>query len=66
FPLLADEDHAVAEAYGVWVEKTMYGRKYMGVERSTLLIGEDGRVLRAWRKVKPEGHAELGAAALGA
>ena len=66
FPLLADEDHAVAEAYGVWVEKTMYGRKYMGVERSTFLIGEDGRVLQAWRKVKPEGHAELVAAALGA
>jgi peroxiredoxin Q/BCP len=66
FPLLSDEDHAVAEAYGVWVEKSMYGSKYMGVERSTFLIGEDGRVLEAWRKVKPEGHAELVAAALGA
>lgn len=66
FPLLADVDHAVAEAYGVWVEKSMYGRKYMGIERSTFLIGEDGTVLEAWRKVKPEAHAEMVAAALGA
>jgi peroxiredoxin Q/BCP len=66
FPLLSDESHAVAEAYGVWVEKSMYGRTYMGVERSTFLIGEDGRVLDVWRKVKPTGHAELVAAALGA
>jgi len=66
FPLLADEDHAVAEAYGVWVQKSMYGRTYMGIERTTFLIGEDGRVLEAWRKVKPKGHAELVAAALGA
>jgi peroxiredoxin Q/BCP len=66
FPLLSDEDHAVAEAYGVWVEKRMYGREYMGIERSTFLISEDGRVLEAWRKVKPEGHAELVAAVLGA
>lgn len=66
FPLLADVDHAVAEAYGVWVEKSMYGRKYMGIERSTFLIGEDGAVLEAWRKVKPKGHAELVATALGA
>ena len=64
FPLLADEDHAVAEAYGVWAAKSMYGRKYMGIERSTFLIGEDGRVLEAWRKVKAEGHAELVAKAL--
>ena len=66
FPLLSDEDHAVAQAYGVWVEKSMYGRRYMGIERSTFVIGEDGRVLEAWRKVKPEGHAELVAATLGA
>ncbi len=59
FPLLADGDHAVAEAYGVWAEKSMYGRRYMGIERSTFLIGEDGKVLEAWRKVKAEGHAEL-------
>ena len=65
-PLLADEDHAVAEAYGVWVQKSMYGRTYMGIERTTFLIGEDGRVVEAWRKVKPKGHAELVAAALGA
>jgi len=66
FPLLADEDHAVAEAYGVWVEKSMYGRTYMGIERSTFLIGEDGIVLEAWRKVKAKGHAELVAEVLGA
>jgi peroxiredoxin Q/BCP len=66
FTLLSDEDHAVAEAYGVWVQKSMYGRSYMGIERSTFLIGDDGTVLEAWRKVKPEGHAKLVAAALGA
>jgi thioredoxin-dependent peroxiredoxin len=66
FPLLSDQDHAVAEAYGVWVKKSMYGRTYMGIERSTFLIGEDGRVVAAWRKVKPKGHAELVATALGA
>jgi len=66
FPLLADEDHAVAEAYGVWAQKSMYGRAYMGIERSTFLIGEDGRVLEAWRRVKPKGHAELVGRALGA
>lgn len=65
FPLLADEDHAVAGAYGVWVQKSMYGRTYMGIERSTFLIGEDGRVLEAWRRVKPKGHAELVGRALG-
>ena len=64
FPLLADEDHAVSEAYGVWKEKSMYGRKYMGIERSTFLIDEEGRVMEAWRKVKPEGHAELVASRL--
>ena len=53
FPLLADEDHAVAEAYGVWTEKSMYGKKYMGIVRSAFLIDEDGRIARAWYKVKP-------------
>lgn len=57
FPLAADEDHAVAEAYGVWVEKSMYGRKYMGMERSSFLIGADGMVKAVWRKVKPAEHA---------
>lgn len=56
--LAADEDKAVARAYGVWVEKSMYGRKYMGVERSTFLIDGTGRVARAWRKVKVPGHAQ--------
>jgi peroxiredoxin Q/BCP len=54
FPLLADEDHAVAEAYGVWVEKSMYGRKYMGIERSAFLIDEKGKVLHAWYKISPK------------
>ena len=58
FPLLADEDHAVAEAYGVWKEKSMYGRKYMGIERSTFLIDEEGRVADVWRRVKPKEHAD--------
>ena len=56
--LASDEDKGVLEAYGVWVEKSMYGRKYMGVERSTFLISEDGKILKAWRKVKVPGHAE--------
>jgi peroxiredoxin Q/BCP len=59
FPLLADEDHRVAEAYGVWKEKNMYGKKSMGIERSTFLIDEDGKILEAWRKVSPKDHAEL-------
>ena len=54
----ADEDHAVATAYGVWVEKSMYGKKYMGVERSTFLIDPSGRIARMWRKVKVPGHAK--------
>jgi peroxiredoxin Q/BCP len=57
FPLLADEDHSVAEAYGAWGKKKMYGREYEGVLRSTFLIGEDGRVEKAYRKVKPAEHA---------
>jgi thioredoxin-dependent peroxiredoxin len=55
--LAADTDKAVATAYGVWVEKSMYGRKYMGVERSTFLIDKKGRIARSWRKVKVPGHA---------
>jgi peroxiredoxin Q/BCP len=58
FPLLADEDHAVCGQYGVWVEKNMYGNKSMGVERSTFVIGRDGKIARAWRKVKVAGHVE--------
>jgi peroxiredoxin Q/BCP len=58
FPLAADESKSALEAYGVWQEKSMYGRKYMGVERTTLLIGADGRIARVWRKVKVPGHAE--------
>jgi peroxiredoxin Q/BCP len=57
-PLASDEDGRVSEAFGTWVQKSMYGRKYMGMERSTFLIGADGRVLKAWRKVKVPGHAE--------
>jgi peroxiredoxin Q/BCP len=56
--LAADEDKAAAVAYGVWVEKSMYGRKFMGVERSTFLIDKGGRVVRSWRKVKVPGHAQ--------
>jgi peroxiredoxin Q/BCP len=58
FTLLADTDHSVAEAYGVWVEKSMYGKTYMGVERSTFVIGPDGVVQRVFRKVKPAEHAD--------
>ncbi|WP_181703689.1 peroxiredoxin [Chthonobacter albigriseus] len=54
----ADEDRKVIEAYGVWVEKSMYGKAYMGVDRSTFLIGRDGKVAKVWRKVKVPGHAE--------
>jgi peroxiredoxin Q/BCP len=59
YPLLADEGHAVAEAYGVWVEKSMYGKKYMGVERSTFIIGPDGTLEHVLHKVKPGEHLEL-------
>ncbi len=58
FPLASDEDHAVAEKYGTWVEKSMYGRKYMGMERSTFLVGADGKVLKSWRKVSVTGHSD--------
>ncbi len=57
-PLISDADGAISNAFGTWVEKSMYGRKYMGMERATYLIGADGRVLKAWRKVKVPGHAE--------
>ena len=53
FPLLADEDHAVAEAYGVWTEKSMYGRKYMGILRSAFLIDENGKLAEVWYKISP-------------
>lgn len=56
FTLLADTEHVMAEKYGTWAEKSMYGRKYMGVLRSTFLIAPDGKVARVWPKVKPEGH----------
>jgi len=59
FPLLSDEDHAVAEAYGVWVEKSMYGRKYMGNERTTFVIGPDGKIREVFRSVKPAEHDGL-------
>ena len=58
FPLASDEAGALTDAYGVWVEKSMYGRKYMGIERSTFVIGPDGKIAKAWPKVKIDGHAE--------
>lgn len=59
FTLLGDEDHSVADAYDVWVEKSMYGKKYMGMERSTFVIGPDGKITHVFRKVKPAEHDEL-------
>ena len=59
FPLLSDTDHAIVEAYGVWVEKSMYGKKYMGAERSTFVIDGKGRLSAIFRKVKPEEHVDL-------
>jgi thioredoxin-dependent peroxiredoxin len=58
FPLLADEDHSVIDKFGVWQEKSMYGKKYMGVARTTYLIGPDGKVVKRWDGVKVDGHAE--------
>lgn len=58
FTLLVDDEHRVAETYGVWVEKSMYGKKYMGILRTTFVIGADGKVEHVWEKVKPEGHAQ--------
>ena len=57
-PLVSDEDGRISDAFGTWVQKSMYGRKYMGMERATFLIAPDGRVTREWRKVKVPGHAE--------
>jgi thioredoxin-dependent peroxiredoxin len=57
FPLASDEGHPVADRFGTWVEKSMYGRKYMGMERSTFLIDKTGKIARAWRKVSVTGHA---------
>lgn len=65
FILLVDEDHAIAEAYGVWVEKSMYGKKYMGIERSHFVIDENGRIIDAQIKVKPEDSVARALAALG-
>jgi peroxiredoxin Q/BCP len=64
FPLLADVDHEVAEKYGVWQKKLRYGRSYMGIVRTTYLIGPDGKVVERWDKVKVDGHVEAVAAAL--
>ena len=64
FPLLADEGGKVATAYGVWGDKTFFGRKYKGVHRTTFIIGRDGRIARVFAKVKPEGHADEVLAAL--
>ena len=63
-PLASDEDGQASEAFGTWIEKSMYGRKYMGMERSTFLISGDGRVLKEWRKVKVPGHADAVLAAV--
>ena len=59
FPLLSDPDHKMVNAYGVWVDKNMYGKKYKGTERSTFVIGPDGRIAAIFRKVKPEEHVDL-------
>ena len=57
FPLASDPEGAVVEAYGAWVEKSMYGKNYMGIDRSTILVGPDGKIAKIWRKVKVPGHA---------
>jgi peroxiredoxin Q/BCP len=64
FPLISDEEKSIVEAYGVWVEKSMYGKKYMGTERSTFIIGSDGKIKAVFRKVKPEEHVDQLLAAL--
>lgn len=66
FPLLSDEDHKVAEAYGVWVQRSMYGRSYMGIERSAFLVGQDGRLEQVWYKVSPAATAQNLLKAIGA
>ena len=58
FPLASDEDGAVCEAFGTWVEKSMYGKKYMGIERATFLVDADGKIAKIWRKVKVPGHVD--------
>jgi thioredoxin-dependent peroxiredoxin len=58
FTLLADTERSLIEACGLWIEKTLYGKKYMGVDRTTYLLDEDGKVIRVWRKVKPQDHAD--------
>ncbi len=58
FALLADEDHAVAESYGTWIEKMNYGKPYMGIRRATFLVDPEGKIAQCWPKVKPEGHAQ--------
>ena len=63
-PLASDEDGGISDAFGTWVEKSMYGRKYMGMERATFLIDGEGRVAKVWRKVKVPGHAEEALAAV--
>ena len=65
FTLLSDKDHKVAERYGIWVEKTFWGRKYMGVERTTYIIGPSGKIVKCFAKVNPEGHAAEVQAAIG-
>ena len=64
YTLLADEDHSLCEAFGVWKEKSMYGKKYMGIERTTFVINGKGKIVKIFPKVKPEGHAEEVLAAL--
>ena len=59
FPLLSDPDHKLVEAYGVWIEKSMYGKKYMGTERTTFVIDEEGRIANIFRRVKPDEHVAL-------
>jgi len=66
FTLLADTDHAVAERFGTWVEKSMYGKKYMGVQRATFIVGPDGKIAKAFPKVSPKQHDDLVLKALAA
>jgi thioredoxin-dependent peroxiredoxin len=66
FPLLADADHAIAEKYGVWQKKSLYGRSFMGIARTTYLVGADGKVVKRWDNVKVDGHAEAVLAAVDA
>jgi len=65
FTLLADADHAVAEKYGTWVEKSMYGKKYMGVQRATFIVGPDGKIAKVFPKVSPKSHDDVVLRALG-